>query len=183
MLREEPNRPGAQGAVTRCHVGEVRPQQLRQQPSERGHREPPCRAHRVGVVPGKTGADDDVVVRERGDQVRDVAWVVLPVTIDLDHHVVPVLQGVGVAGPHGAADAQSERQSKDCGTRPQCHLARGVARVVVDDQDVYVGRGEVNVTNDGGHRLHFVECRDDHKNGTVLRSHAVSPLTVPSYAR
>jgi hypothetical protein len=47
------------------------------------------------------------------EQLCDVARVVLTVAVDLDRDVISVLQGEQVAGLHGAADAEVERQAED----------------------------------------------------------------------
>ena len=80
--------------------------------------------------------------------------VVLPVAVDLDRDVEAVLQRVLVAGLHGAADTEVERERRRP-PRPPARHARAVrvGRAVVDDDDLELRVGGADLLDDGAEGL------------------------------
>ena len=95
----------------------------------------------------------------RAEQVLDEAGVVLAVAVDLDGHLVAVLAGVQVAGLHGTADAEVERQRQHRGARRAGARGGRVGRAVVHDQDVEIGGPAVDLRDRPADRAGLVVSR------------------------
>ncbi len=112
---------------------------------------------------GEPGTDGDVGVLQTCQDRVDVGRVVLAVGIDLDHGVVAMPLGVDEPGPHGATDAEVERQVEHGGASRSGHVGGGVRGAVVDDDHGVVDGGEYL-----GHRrgdvLLLVPGRHDHQH-------------------
>ena len=89
-------------------------------------------------------------------QVLDETGVVLAVAVDLHGHLVAVLSGVQVAGLHGPADAEVERQRQHRGTgRPGAWGGR-IGGAVVDDEHVEPRGPAVDLRDRGTNRTCLV---------------------------
>jgi hypothetical protein len=97
----------------------------------------------------KAGADDQVGVGvdEVVDEAKDFGGAVLAVAVNLDGDIVTVAGGVAVAGLHGPADAEVEGEADDGSTRGDL-LDGVVGGAVVDDQDVKIREGAVQVADE-----------------------------------
>jgi hypothetical protein len=63
---------------------------------------------------------------------------VLPVTVDLDGHLIVMFLGIEVAGLDSAADPEVKRESHDFRTAPFRVEGGRVGRAIVDDEYVEV---------------------------------------------
>ena len=171
VLGEERDRPSVGDTEPRGDVGEPGPRQAREHPGEQHHGPAARAADHVGVVRlGEAGADHHVGAVQPVDEVGQEAGIVLPVGVDLHGHVVAVAQGVAVAGPHGTAHAEVERQPAHGGPGRRRHLGRAVGGAVVDDQQVRPRDARVDLPQGLGDARLLVPCGHDDENPETVRS-------------
>ncbi len=109
---------------------------------------------------------------QAGEQIVDVARVVLPVAVDLNGDLVAVLERVEVAALHRAADAEVERQAQHRVRRPR---PRGRRSSSVEPSSitthVEVGRGRVDLGDGSGDRLDLVVRGHDDEIPPEIAAH------------
>jgi len=118
---------------------------------------------------------------ERREQRRDLRRVVLPVAVQADGPVEPLLERVPEPRLHGAADADIEREPED--RRPaRFRDGRRVVRGgVVHDDDLRRGTGCPDLVDDPSDRAGLIEGRDDGHDRRAR--HAATPASSPTSSR
>ena len=142
VLREERDRAPVQCLEPGGRVGHPLPGQHRDEAGEEDDPDPTRQRRPVRrVVVCEARARDDVRLArlQRGEQLAQLARIVLAVAVEAHRHVVTALEREAKAGLHRGADAQVVRQLHDRRACGSGHCCRAVCRSVVDDDDVEPG--------------------------------------------
>ena len=117
----------------------------------------------------KAGAHDDIGSVEAAEYSIEIGRVMLAISVDLNHRLIPLALGVKEGRAHSAAnpDIEGKRHYGGPGLlRTQCCV---VGRTIVHDEDVGVGAVLANLGDDVGDRTLLIPGRD--RNEHALASH------------
>ena len=161
--REERDRLPVDGPEPRCRVGDLGANEQRDDCGEDVDADAPQAGPAVPAARREARADHEVraTLEQRLEQTRDLARIVLPVSVDLDGNLEPVLEGVLVPGLNRSADSDIEGKVHDGNPGRQSNLRRRVGRGVVHHDDLELGLGVPNLLEHRPDRVALVVSRDD----------------------
>jgi hypothetical protein len=127
------------------------------------HPQPPDGRRPIAAQPCEAGADDEVCVtgEKRREDHAQLPGVVLTVAVDLNGDVEAVGERVAVAGLHGAADAEVEREPQH--SRAGClgERAGAIGRAVVHDEHLESEIDALDLLDDAPDCRRLVQSRHD----------------------
>ena len=117
----------------------------------------------------KARAHDDIGGVEAAEHAIEIGRIMLAISVDLNHRLIPLALGVKEGRAHRAAnpDIEGERDHYGPGLLSTCGCV--VGRTIVDDEDVGVGAVLANLGDDVGDGTLLIPGRD--RNEHALASH------------
>ncbi len=175
---EERDALAVDGSKPRGRIGDLLAHDRRDDPREDADAEPPEERRAVHAGAGEPRADAEVgrPGKDRGQDCRELARIVLAVAVDLHRNVVAALEGEPVAGLDGAADPEVEREPEDVGAAVGRHSRGTVGRAVVDHHDVEARIEVSDLADHAADRLLLVQRGNDRDALELgeLREHGVA---------